>query len=409
MDRLQQFFSDNFYTPHGMCLLWLPEIVWLHVVADALIALAYFSIPVALWRFYKLRPDMPLNKVLILFASFIMLCGMTHVLGIIVLWHPYYGIEGLVMLATGIVSMFTAFFVWKNFPIAMKIPSPIQLQIINQQLSESYEMVEQKVQDRTHELETITKQMADAKHHADEANEAKSRFLTNMSHEIRTPMNAIIGIANLLSRNDQLSEKDIELIKILKLSSDSMMVLIDDLLDISRIESGTLKLQIVPFSVVEIVENVIKIMDIKAKDKDLDFRSNIKCACIETRKFMGDPDRLRQILVNLCGNAIKFTEHGSVIIGIECIEKPNTDIETVIIDVTDTGIGIAENKKTIIFEKFVQADNSITRKYGGSGLGLAITKDLITAMGGTLTVASHVGQGSTFKISIPLKIVASKG
>ena len=402
MDRLAQFFSDRFYTPHGFCLLWLPEIVWLHVIADALIAFSYFSIPLALWHFSKKRPDMPFNKVLLLFATFITLCGLTHIVGIIVLWHPYYGLEGLLMLVTGLVSMATAVFVWRMMPAALHLPSPSRLEAINKELSASYEEIEQKVRDRTQELEATTREMIEARLKADKASEAKSEFLANMSHEIRTPMNAIIGISDIFVTNNELSPKQEELMKTLQLSANSLLSLINDLLDISKIESQNVELERVPLSITDVVNDAVNIMGLKASEKGLNFTCESHCEDIHLRKFIGDPNRLRQIVINLSNNAIKFTENGSVIIRLNCEKTKNPEIENIIIEVQDTGIGIPEDKLDIIFEKFIQADSSINRRYGGSGLGLAITKQLVEAMGGLLTVKSKINTGSTFKLFLPM-------
>jgi signal transduction histidine kinase len=397
MNRIQQFFSTKFMAPHGFCFFWLPEMVWLHVVADALIAVSYFTIPVALWFFAKKRPDMPFQKIFILFATFIFLCGLTHILGIIVLWHPIYGIEGLVMLATGIASAGTAMLVWKILPSALTLPSPSRLQEMNNFLTASYEEIEHKVKERTVELE-------EAQQKSEEANQAKSEFLANMSHEIRTPMNAIIGLSHILLRHENLTEKQKHYMETLKISADSLLVLINDLLDISKIEASTIELENLPFSVMKLVDEVNAVMEIQAAQKGLKFIEKKECADIEKRFFYGDPARLRQIILNLCSNAIKFTEKGSVEICVSCERTENPEIDLVHIAIKDTGIGIPENKIETIFEKFVQADTSINRKYGGTGLGLTITKSLIHIMGGKITVESMVGQGSVFTILLPLKV-----
>lgn len=401
MDRLSQFFSENFYAPHGYCFMWLPEIVWLHVLADALIAMSYFSIPLALWVFARRRPDMPFNHVLILFATFITLCGLTHVFGIIVLWHPFYGIEGLVMLLTGIVSSITAVFVWRLMPVALKLPSPAQLQEINRKLSASYEEIEKKVQERTLELQMTNVELREAMAKADAASLAKNEFLANMSHEIRTPMNAIMGLTSLLSMSSPLTARQAEFIKTLQVSSKAMLAVIDDLLDIARIEAKTIVLEKIPFNIHHIVMETFRIMEVRAKEKNLILTIDSTC---EQDVFIGDPARLRQILMNIISNAIKFTDTGSVGIRMTCEKGISENIRNVIISVTDTGIGIPANKKESIFEKFVQADLSTNRKYGGTGLGLTITKNLIELMNGRITVDSTVDKGSIFTIVLPLSL-----
>lgn len=230
---------------------------------------------------------------------------------------------------------------------------------------------------------------------------AKSEFLANMSHEIRTPMNAVIGIANILAISRPLTPKQTDYIKTLQTSADSLLSLINDLLDISKIESRVIELEAIPFSLAQLVQESISILSVRAKEKHLEL--NIDYSTIDGQIFIGDPTRIRQIIMNLCSNAIKFTSEGSVSLRVhaELTEEPG--VEKICIIVKDTGIGIAPDKIDTIFHKFVQADSSINRKYGGTGLGLAITKMLAEAMGGTLHVDSIEKEGSTFTVCLPLR------
>jgi PAS domain S-box-containing protein len=246
-----------------------------------------------------------------------------------------------------------------------------------------------------------------AKELAERSNLAKTEFLANMSHEIRTPMNAVIGLSNILSMSRPLTDKQKEFIQTLQTSADSLLMLINDLLDIAKIEARTVDLERVPFSVVQLVQEVVSMMAVRAQEKGLAFDFEQKCACITTRVFLGDPARLRQILLNLCSNAIKFTEKGSVRIDILCEETDDPKTEMIRLAVRDTGIGIAPDKLDMIFDKFVQADSSINRKYGGTGLGLSITKTLAEMMNGVIEVESQAGTGSVFRLCIPLKIADS--
>lgn len=237
---------------------------------------------------------------------------------------------------------------------------------------------------------------------AQQANLAKTEFLANMSHEIRTPMNAIIGLSRILIGSKPLTGKQYEMLKTLQISADSLLELINDLLDISKIESRTLELESIPFNIKKLLEEVISMTSVKAREKGISFTLENSGALNKT--YIGDPSRIRQIILNLCSNAIKFTEQGSVQIHVSSSESAKPNCEKICLIVKDTGIGIAADKLETIFHKFVQAETSVSRKYGGTGLGLAITKMLTEAMGGHVSVKSDVGKGSEFIVCFDLKV-----
>ena len=255
---------------------------------------------------------------------------------------------------------------------------------------------------------TDIQDLVDAREKSAEANRAKTDFLANMSHEIRTPMNAVIGLSSILAMTKPLSEKQLECINTLQLSADALLSLINNLLDIEKIEARSIELEEIPFSVKELTQEVISVISVNAKEKGIQFEAVTDGDYFDDRQYLGDPTRLRQVLMNLGSNAIKFTEQGRVLM--EISYHPHTDarFETISIAVRDTGIGITSSQKETIFHKFVQGDSSINRKYGGTGLGLAITKTLAEIMGGTITVESDVGVGSVFTVSIPLKILRDR-
>ncbi len=242
----------------------------------------------------------------------------------------------------------------------------------------------------------------DARELAEAANIAKSEFLANMSHEIRTPMNAVIGLANILAMSQPLSARQKEYIQTLQMSADSLLALINDLLDISKIEARSIELEHIPFNLKQLLNEVISMMSMRAKEKGLEF--SVLGDCSPDYVVVGDPTRLRQILLNLCSNAIKFTEKGGVYVSIDCHASGTQGVENVSIAVRDSGIGISPEHQESIFHKFIQADSSITRKYGGTGLGLAITKTLTEIMGGTIWLTSAVGKGSTFTVKLPMRV-----
>ena len=245
-----------------------------------------------------------------------------------------------------------------------------------------------------------TSQLQAERDKAQAANVAKSEFLANMSHEIRTPMNVVLGLANILSLSKPLTEKQGEFVKTLKMSAESLLSIINDLLDFSKIETGGFELENIPFDLSTLITDVATIIRLKAKEKGLDIVLNL--SPIEGRKFVGDPTRLRQVVTNLCSNAVKFTSQGSITITAQAHESAVTGLDDVFIQVTDTGVGIPSDKMGIIFDKFTQADSTISRKFGGTGLGLAIAKTFVEMMKGSITVDSIFGRGSTFTVFVPL-------
>ncbi|NEQ50709.1 MAG: response regulator [Leptolyngbya sp. SIO3F4] len=239
-------------------------------------------------------------------------------------------------------------------------------------------------------------ELVEAKRMAENAAKAKSEFLSNMSHEIRTPMNAIIGLTELLLQQEFEKESQ-ENLKAIQYSADNLLVIINDILDFSKIEAGKLAFEQIPFEVRERMEYIRKTLEFKATEKGIYLHIDFSDRVPDT--LVGDPFRLNQILVNLVGNAIKFTHEGGVTIRLEVTEREEERIQ-VRFEVRDTGIGIPKGKQSMIFDSFSQAYTDTTRNFGGTGLGLAITKRLVELQGGQIGIDSETGKGSNFYFAL---------
>ncbi|MBD2612372.1 MAG: ATP-binding protein [Nostoc sp. ZfuVER08] len=382
---LSYAFNSDGFIPHGHCYLWKTGLVWLHIISDATIAFAYYSIPFLLIYFISKRQDVPFNGVFVLFGAFIIACGTGHLMDIWTLWHPDYWISGSLKAVTAIISIYTAFALISLMPQALMLPSPAQLEAINRALST--EIVERK---------RIEKELRKAEEVAQNSSQAKSEFLANMSHELRTPLNGILGYTQILQRTESLTEKGRKGLGVIYQCGSHLLTLINDVLDLSKIEARKLELHPVDFYLPAFIDSVTEICRIRAEQKVIAFEVQLDPDL--PTGIHGDEKRLRQVLINLLSNAIKFTEQGSVTFKVQVTGRESDNGKTnykISFQVIDTGTGIKPEQAEKIFQPFEQVGNQ-KRQSEGTGLGLAISQKIVLLMGGQIRVQSTLGKGSTF-------------
>lgn len=385
------------YVPRRVCMFEQSDVIWLHVISDALIAAAYYSIPIALLFFVRKRPDLYYRPMFVMFACFILACGTTHVFSILAIWYPLYRLDGFVKAFTALVSVGTAIWLWPLIPHALAIPSPRQLATANESLAREVEdrknaqsdleamkiHLERRVKERTAELE--------------QANQIKDEFLATLSHELRTPLNAILGWTQMLRLGSLTPAESAQALETIERNTRVQSQLIEDLLDMNRIIAGKIRLDVKTIDMVDVVDAALETIHPAAVAKEI---TVTKTAHTPRALVNGDFGRLQQVVWNLLSNAVKFTPKGGRI-----AVKIESAISHVNVTVTDSGMGIHADFLPFVFDRFRQADQGTTRRHGGLGLGLAIVKHLVEMHGGSVSVQSAgEGRGSTFTVQLPVNV-----
>jgi signal transduction histidine kinase/CheY-like chemotaxis protein len=328
--------------------------------------LAYSTYPIGIAYFVWKRKDLQYRWLyLTFFNAFILTCASTHLLSVVTIWIPLYWLEAYLNAIAAVVASATVFAIWWVIPQALKLPSPAEL-----------------VKERDN---------------AEAANKAKSVFLANMSHELRTPLNAILGFSNIIQKDAQFPDSHRQNIEIINRSGEHLLSLINDVLDMAKIDAGHVQLEEAPFDLGHLVRDIVDMMSMRAQDKGLQLL--IDQSSEFPRFIVGDESRYRQIFINLIGNAIKFTQQGGVTLRLG--KRLQNTITYLLIEVEDTGCGIAPEDQQCIFEPFVQLGEQAGNK--GTGLGLTITRQFVQLMNGYFTLESTLGKGSLFRIDLPLK------
>jgi signal transduction histidine kinase/CheY-like chemotaxis protein len=383
-----QVFEASGYMPHGHCYLWQPDLIALHGVSDLLIGLSYLVISLTLaYLVYRARDVIPFQWMIIAFGLFIIACGVTHFMEVITLWTPVYWLAGDVKVVTAMASLGTA--------VALPPLVPRILALIHAQ----------SLADERHlELVQSSARLAreqEARTKAEEADRAKDQFLAMVSHELRNPLSPILAWSRMLKLGNLAPEKARDAVEAIERNAVAQTQLVEDLLDVSRIVSGKLRLDVRPTSLATVIESALDSLRASAEAKQIRVRLVLDPL---PDLVLGDPDRLRQVVWNLVSNAIKFTPKGGRVQ--VALERVNSHVE---LSVSDTGEGIGSDALPHVFERFWQADRTAGGRHSGLGLGLAIVRHLIESHGGEVAAHSDgAGHGATFVVKLPLMVTTEQ-
>lgn len=392
----------NGFIPHGHCYLWKPALVWLHVIADASIALAYVAISATLaYLVYRTRQEIPFHWMFLAFGSFIIACASTHFMDVWTLWHPTYWLAGLLKVVTAIASVTTASILPFLVPQALA-------------LVESAKLSEER---RSH-LETANYKLEALNEQLKEVDKLKTQFFANVSHELRTPLALILGPTEKLLKQDDLAENHRHDLEIVDRNARLLLKQVNDLLDVSKLEAGRMALNYTQVDLTQLIRLTAANFDGLAQEKQINFTINAP----ESLSAQVDAAKVQRVLLNLLSNAFKFSPDGGRVdmrlslvnspLSLEESNRPTTNnpgqmTNCARITISDTGKGIAPEFLPFIFERFSQGEGGTTRRFGGTGLGLAIAKEFVELQGGTISVCNAPAGGAQFTVELPLMAPAN--
>ncbi|AFZ48339.1 integral membrane sensor signal transduction histidine kinase [Cyanobacterium stanieri PCC 7202] len=378
LNLFKEIFSANGYVPHGHCYLWQRELVSFHVLADLLIAIAYFSIPITLLYFIKKREDIPFSGIFVLFSLFIISCGITHLMAIVTLWYPFYWLSGILKIISASVSLLTAFELVGVIPFALALPSPEKLTEVNYQL-------QKEIRDR----QKIEIKLIKLNQNLKRSNEELEQFAYVASHDLQEPLRTITSFTEILAEeyNDSFDNTAKEYLKYISSSSQKMKKLIQDLLRLSKVSHKSQKLEQVNLN--EIVKEAIDFVSPSIHQRKI----NISCQVLP--HIQGDKVQLTHLWLNLISNALKFNNNGLIEIKIGVENHDNNWL----FYITDNGIGIDPEYQEKIFAIFQRLHSQ--HQYEGTGIGLALCQRVVSYHGGKIWVESELGKGSTFYFTMP--------
>ncbi|NEX63069.1 ATP-binding protein [Noviherbaspirillum galbum] len=362
------------FMPHGHCYLWIPSILWTHVISDLLIGTAYVGISFILYILVR-RIRLPFSPVFIAFGLFIGLCGMTHFMSVWTVWNPDYVLDGLVKAATAVASVATA----------------IGLVFVRPQVEEVVNAARLSEERRIH-LESAHAELEALYARVKELDEAKSRFFANVSHELRTPLTLILGPAERLLDDNRLDDEQRKMLTSISRNGKALLKQVNDLLDVSKLEAGRMQTRFLRFDMSSWLGRLASQFEVAAGARNLDFRVDRP----DTLVAEADADLMERVVNNLLSNAFKFVPDGGAIrLSLEA------DDRSVRLLAEDNGPGIPTEDQATIFERFRQVDDSATRHHGGTGLGLAIAREIVELHHGSIHVESRPGQGARFIVELP--------